>query len=317
VANRDGGVVKIWARPEDCAGTNTSIGPDDLKPWGSDDCVAWYTPFPETNNQWVVAWTTGVLDEATCQWHDQKLWTAEGRGEGDPSFYCDDDRVYVHRLDGETGVVEDTVAIPFPCTTFGFWGGAVDANNDLWLTRIFEPQPFAGAIRVDFEMLDWEHIPSFKGFGITVDHDGMIWGSSFTPVKWDPATETLTAFVGQVPGSGGSTGLAEDHVGRVWVGIHGGGQAIDAESMALLDTVAFPGETREVADGQTLTMPPVGFSVDVDGFIWAVSGWQDRAFRVDPVTLDVEVVDGLEGAYAYSDMAGGALNAVACNPPAG
>ncbi len=76
VANRYGGVVKIWARAEDCAGASTSSGPADVLPGGTDDCVAWYVPFPEATSQRPVAWTSGTLNEVTCEWEDQKLWTA-------------------------------------------------------------------------------------------------------------------------------------------------------------------------------------------------------------------------------------------------
>jgi len=303
VANRYGGVVKIWARPEDCAGPNTSSGAADIKPWGTDDCVAWFTEFPEATSQRPVAWTTGVLDEATCEWQDQKIWTAEGRGGTPNQGMCDDDRVWVHRLDGATGVIEDTIDLPYPCNTFGVYGGVVDANNDLWLTRLFENSP--GAIRVDFETLEHDEAPPFYGYGITVDHNGMIWGGTGIPGKWDPATSTWTQIVGSINNYG--VGLAEDTMNRMWVGIVGGIQAIDVDTMALGPTVMFPGETAQAK----------GMSVDVDGYIWAVPDSQTRAYRVDPESLEFEQFDGLVGAYTYSDMTGGAINSVACNPPAG
>jgi hypothetical protein len=304
VANRNGGVVKIWARPEDCAGPNTSSGPNDIKAWDSDDCVAWYTEFPLAKSQRPVAWTSGVLDEDTCTWADQKLWTAEGRGEGGIApVYCNDDVVWVHRLDGETGMIEDSVELPYPCTTFGIYGGAVDSNNDLWLTRLFEGSP--GAIRVDFDDLSYDTAPPFYGYGITVDHNGMIWGGTGVPGKWDPATQTWTQIMGSINNAG--VGLAEDHQERMWVGIVGGIQAIDTETMQLLETVMFAGLNTQCK----------GISVDVDGYVWAVPDSGDRAFKVDPDALTYEMVGGLIGAYTYSDMTGGALNSVACNPPAG
>lgn len=303
VANRYGGVVKIWARAEDCAGASTSTGAGDIRPWGTDDCVAWYTPFPLASSQRPVAWTTGTLDLATCEWNDQKIWTAEGRGGNPGGGFCSDDRVYVHRLDGETGVIEDTVELLMPCTTFGVYGGVVDANNDLWLTRLFEGSP--GAVRVDYDTLTYDTVGPFYGYGITVDHNGRIWGGTGVPGRWDPATATWTTIMGSIQNAG--VGLAEDQAGRMWVGINGGIQAVDVETMALGDTVMFVGETIQSK----------GISVDVDGFIWAVPDSQTRAYKVDPVTLDYEQFNGLVGAYTYSDMTGGAINSVACNPPAG
>lgn len=302
VANRFGGVVKIWARPEDCSGASTSTGAGDIRPWGTDDCVAWYTPFPQASSQRPVAWTTGVLDEATCEWQDQKIWTAEGRGGNNPGM-CSDDRVYVHRLDGETGAIEDTVEIMLPCNTFGVYGGVVDANNDLWLTRLFEGSP--GAVRVDYDTLTYDTVGPFYGYGITVDHNGRIWGGTGVPGRWDPATSTWTTIMGSIQNVG--VGLAEDRVGRMWVGINGGIQSIDVDTMALGPAVMFAGETIQSK----------GISVDVDGFIWAVPDSQDRAYKVDPDDFSYAQLGGLVGAYTYSDMTGGALNSVACNPPAG
>jgi hypothetical protein len=303
VANRFGGIVKIWATAGDCAGNNTSTGAGDVKPWGTDDCVAWFTDFPEARSQRPVAWTSGTLDEATCEWHDQKIWTAEGRGGVIDSGMCNDTEIWVHRLDGDTGVVEDTLTLPYPCTTFGVYGGAVDSENDLWLTRLFENSP--GALHIDSETLAVEEIGPFFGYGITVDHAGRIWGGTGVPGRWDPATLTWTTIAGSIMNSG--VGLAEDHSNRMWVGIVGGIQAIDTDTMALGETVMFAGENIQSK----------GMSVDVDGFIWAVPDSQNRAYRVDPSDLSYEQIGGLVGAYTYSDMTGGALSSVACNPPAG
>ena len=93
----------------------------------------------------------------------------------------------------------------------------------------------------------------------------------------------------------------------MWVGMFGGIQAIDVASMTLLDAVLFEGEMSQCK----------GISVDVDGYIWAVPESQDRAYKVDPDTLDYEMFTGLVGAYTYSDMTGGALKSVTCNPPNG
>jgi hypothetical protein len=302
VANRNGGVVKIWARPDDCKGANTSTGADDIKPWGTDDCVAWYTEFADARSQRPVAWTTGVRNEVTCAWEDQKIWTAEGRGPGVmPGGYCQDDKVYVHRLNGDTGAIEDTVVLPYPCTTFGVYGGAVDSTNDLWLTRLFEGSP--GALRVDFETLEVEEVPPFYGYGITVDHNGRIWGGTGIPGRWDPIAKLWQTIDGSIENYG--VGLAEDQQGRMWVGIKAGIQAVDVETLALGPAVMFDGETIQSK----------GISVDVDGYIWAIPDNADRAYRVDPNDLGYVKIGGLIGAYTYSDMTGGSLKSVACNPP--
>lgn len=303
VANRNGGVIKIWARPEDCKGPNTSSGPGDVKAWGADDCVAWYTAFPEARSQRPVAWTSGVQNPETCEWDDQKIWTAEGRAPGMMGMggFCTDDRIYVHRLDGATGAIEETLDLAFPCTTFGVYGGVVDSKNDLWLTRLFEGSP--GALRVDFETLEVETIGPFYGYGITVDHNGRIWGGTGVPGRWDPQAMQWETIMGSIQNAG--VGLAEDHEGRMWVGIVGGIQAIDVDTLALQEQVLFDGENVQCK----------GISVDVDGYIWAVPDSQNRAYRVDPIDLSYQMIGGLVGAYTYSDMTGGALKSVACNPP--
>ena len=58
-----------------------------------------------------------------------------------------------------------------------------------------------------------------------------------------------------------------------------------------------------------------GGFVDVDGFIWAIPDNSDRAYRVDPTDLSYVKIGGLIGAYTYSDLSGGSLKSVACNPP--
>jgi len=209
----------------------------------------------------------------------------------------------VHRLDGDTGVVEDSITLPYPCTNFGVYGGAVDSNNDLWLTRLFEGSP--GGLHIDHDTLVHTEVGPFYGYGITVDHNGRIWGGTGVPGRWDPATQTWTQIMGSIQNVG--VGLAEDRNNRMWVGIVGGIQAIDVDTMVLGESVLFAGESVQSK----------GMSVDVDGYIWAVPDSQNRAYRVDPDDLSYEQIGGLVGAYTYSDMTGGALNSVACNPPAG
>jgi len=57
VANRHGGLTKIWARQDDCQDLNnngkidTSTGKNNVLPFGSDECVAWYTAFPGATTQ--------------------------------------------------------------------------------------------------------------------------------------------------------------------------------------------------------------------------------------------------------------------------
>ena len=309
VANRMGGVTKVWARPELCTDQNnngmieTSTGAGDVLAFDAEECVAWHTPFPDATTQRPVAWTSGVYNEETCEWEQQKVWTAAANGTPGGVWPCDGaEGIYVYRLDGESGAVEDVVHMPdVTCGgTFGPYGGAVDFNNDLWM-YIWS----AGTIvHVDFETLDYETV-SGGSYGITVDNEGRVWVDSGS--RYDPASGQWANKVpaNGLPGSGGS-GVAVDGMGRVWTATQGGVGWIDVETMAVGDTVPLP-------EGGLYR----GIAVDVDGFVWAVLLGGTSAHRIDPITYEIQTVNGLNAPYTYSDMSGGQLSNVTCNPPAG
>jgi hypothetical protein len=74
-------------------------------------------------------------------------------------------------------------------------------------------------------------------------------------------------------------------------------------------------------DGETLEVTEIlddvgghGWAVDFDGYIWCVPFVGSRAYVIDPDTLEQDAtVEGLIGAYTYSDMTGFQL-ANATNP---
>jgi hypothetical protein len=301
VANRHTGLVKIWARPEFCAGGNTSTGKDDVKAWGTDDCVDWYTEFPDMTVQRPVQWTPGTGD---CH-QDQKIWTTTGSMGQGPGM-CGQSGVWVHRLDGDSGVIEDTIHLSdaeFPCdhtgTTLGLglgpYGGAVDYEGNFW----FHGFGNGKLARVDFETLDVE-IFTGGGYGITVDTEARVWTSS-SIARFDYATgERKNANVST------SGGITQDLQGRIWAASQIGVVWVDMETLAVGDDIALPG------NGQVK-----GVSADIDGYIWAVRQDDPTAYKIDPDTYDIQTYTGLDGPYTYSDMAGGAINNVTCNPPEG
>lgn len=75
-------------------------------------------------------------------------------------------------------------------------------------------------------------------------------------------------------------------------------------------------ETLEVGDVVPLPISGLyrGISVDIDGYIWAVRLGGSEAFKIDPVDYTYEMVGGLNGPYTYSDITGGQISNVACNP---
>lgn len=311
IANRHVGIVKIWTRPEFCAGGNTSTGRNDVKAWGTDDCVAWYTDFPDKTVQRPVQWTTGKPNPVTCQYEDQKVWVTSGAMGSQPG-YCGSSGVWVHRLNGETGVMEDEIYIPddeFPCDHsdiqmgYGPYGGAVDADGNFWFQQGFDTNKLA---RIDFATLDYE-IFDGGGYGITVDTKGRVW---VNPVKrFDYSTKTwMSAGVGE------TGGIAQDLQGRMWAAQppHMGGPgvvSVDMETLAVGATVVLP------APGWNTLVK--GVSVDIDGYIWAILKDDFRAYKIDPNTLMLQWYEGLSGPYTYSDMTGGQISNVSCNPPEG
>lgn len=304
VANRAGGITKIWARPEYCTDKNgngtieTSQGKDNVLPFDQEECVAWFTAFPDATTQRPIAWTSGTYNEATCEFEDQKIWTAAANGTKGAVWPCDGAQgFFVYRLNGDTGEVEDTIHMPeITCGgTFGPYGGAVDSDNNFWM-YIWS----AGTlVHVDHETLEYYTING-GSYGITVDTKGRVWIDSGQ--RYDPVTMQWASQIGNQPGNGGS-GVAVDLKGRVWKATTGGVGWVDSETMMVGDTVTLPnpGLAR-------------GVGIDVDGYIWAVILGGTQAFRIHPDTYEIATYDGLNAPYTYSDMAGGQINNVTCNP---
>jgi hypothetical protein len=313
VANRHTGLTKIWAREEFCdpnkngqPGVQTSTGPNDVLAFDQDDCIAWHNPFSENSYsvQRPVAWTSGVLNEETCEYEEQKVWTTTG---AQGSFgQCGPDGIYVHLVDGEDGSVEDFVHIPEnvqTCGSLGPYGAAVDSENDVWFYVWGGGAVF---VEVDYDTLDYT-IHSGSSYGITVDTKDRVWNGSSIPRRYDPVNKvTDTTQGGSIMGNYG-TGIAQDHEGRMWVGASGGFGWVDMETMQVGPTIAIPGATGLFR----------GISVDVDGYIWGVPLGGTEAWRYDPDTEEAESVGGLNGPYTYSDMTGGQLNQVTCGTPEG
>jgi hypothetical protein len=319
VANRLGGVTKIWARPENCVDKNgngvidTSTGPNDVLAFAEEECIAWHTLVPETTVQRPVAWTSGTLNETTCEYEDQKLWTTTGRDgplgnpmdmTGTGHGYCGPTGNWVHRLNGGTGVVEDEFHIPesdVSCTGggawgYGFYGAAVDPDDNLWLSTF----AVGKSVKVDFATLDYTVVEG-SSYGLTVDTAGRAWHDG-SQARYDEATQEWVPSDPRLQGAGGS-GIAQDLQGRMWTATTDGVGWVDMETQEAGDTVVtgFAGIHR-------------GIAVDVDGFIWAIPLNGTVAIKIDPDTYETEIVTGLNEPYTYSDMSGGQLTNVNCNP---
>ncbi|MBA3549921.1 MAG: hypothetical protein H0T76_25875 [Nannocystis sp.] len=297
VANRTGGVTKIYADPADCTESNGQPGIQTSNnnvalDWGVEECIAWYTPSAFTTQR-PVAWAPGTLNPATCKYEDQKLWTAGGQSGVSESLV-------VHRLNGETGALEDTIAMPDVYHGyFGAYGGAVNQAGDFWFITYDLPSTL---VRVDAKTLAYEKFSVPDGlcpYGFAVDSKGRPWTGSFcqASARFTPETQTWDQF----PVLG--YGLQQDAEGRMWIADYSlpGTRAIDAESLAILDTI--PLDSFSVK----------GISIDFYGYVWVVD-MDHSAFRIDPDDKSVMSYGGLVGPYTYSDMTGWGLSNVA-NPP--
>jgi hypothetical protein len=284
VANRLSGVTKIVARPEECNDpTNTSTGGGDIKPW-MDGCIAWFTPFNYASQR-PVAWTQGEFDDGTCRYENTKLWTSGANASID-----------VILIDGETGVVEQTIPIPGVAPNFyGIYGAAVDNEGNFWGSQL----GIGALVRVDIDDFTVQTWPmNQSGYGMTVDHEGRPWTCSSAVARFDPASETWMA--NAMAGASGG-GCMVDADGILWVGGYDPGTyanvllGIDSETLMAVQSIPIPNYAK-------------GISIDFQGNVWAVS-YTAEAYRVNPVTMQIDTFTGLVGPYTYSDMTGFALSA--------
>jgi hypothetical protein len=303
VANRAGGVTKVYARSGDCVESNgmpgiqTSTGALDILPWGTEECVAWFTDIVAESNR-PVAWAPGVVDPVTCEVTGEKLWTSASSPTMPGSLH-------VYRLDGVTGTIEDDVPIPeVALGSWGAYGGAVDGDGNFWFTTHGTAMPNASITRVDAVTLDYEIWPTpaeLAPYGFTVDADGRPWvaGYAGSVSRFDPTTETWDVMPGMVQGFG----IQQDAMGRMWLAAYyaSAAIAIDADTMMQVDSVAMPAGILK------------GCSIDFFGNVWIVYQY-GSAWRIDPDTHDMVSYDGLVGAYTYSDMTGWGLSNVAFPP---
>lgn len=310
VSNRDpGGVTKIAAHLENCVDTNnnnqieTSSGPNDVLPWGQDECVLWHTVTPTNgygNGPRPTAWEGGKFDEQGCTVDENpRLWIGFRTDGGNGVFW---------RIDGATGDVLDEVDVGYWGGGFGPYGGAVNAEGDLMVTGL-NTDP---SMHIDAETLAVTNLgnPGTNcKYGMSVDQNGDIWvGHCFGEgvSHYSFANNQWTT----IPNAGGQrvNGVQADRDGNVW------GAGSDPCRIVQIDV-----ETKQYINAN-IPLPfdcssPWGVSVDVEGFVWIVDMGSSKAYKVDPETYQTMLtVNGLVGPYTYSDMTGSGLNLVV-NPP--
>jgi hypothetical protein len=301
VANRSSGVTKVVALHENCdemtngqPGLQTSSGKNDVLAWGGDDCVAWYTAFDGFNNQRPVAWTSGVLNQATCTVEDQFVWTTA-------SVHSQGGSLHVYRLNGDDGSIDEDIQIPeIGSGYFMAYGGAVDSENDFWFVTYDTQQ----LVQVDYEDLTYDIHPTGTQcpYGFTVDSLDRPWVGDFCSGSgfFDPLTEQWTTLPGIL-----GYGLQEDDEQVMWLATFSppGLRGIDINTQQETNWIMLPtGSSR-------------GVSVDFEGYVWFVD-MSTSAWKVDTDAGTWESYNGLNGPYTYSDMTGHGLNLVSGGIPA-
>lgn len=308
VANRHGGLVKFYAEKDDCVESNgidgiqTSTGPDDVLDWAVEECRAWYTEFP-TTNQRPVAWTQGS-SIGDCDSTGEMVWTVMSALPGIAPGTGGPGGVVVALVDGADGSIAEQITVDgFSGMNLGAYGGAVDGEGNLYFSPMGGLELGAAQLaRVDAGTLEVTLWPlPIASYGITVDHNGRVWVSGVLGAgagRFDPDTEAWDMVPGAFSSQGGLAVGPDDHM---WIATDSGAVSVHVDTLAL---------------GPTFTPPSGGLvkgvSVDGDGFVWAVNG---VAWKFDPATgAEVGSYDGLDGPYTYSDMTGYALQNATCPP---
>jgi hypothetical protein len=315
VANRNGGVAKVFSQHEDCdemkngvPGLQTSMDSNYL-PWGQDDCIDWFVPFNYTTQR-PVAWAPGILDMGTCTYSDEDLWTA-GCNTGVHAF------VQVSLLDGDTGNIEFTVEVPgFECSDLSPYGGAVNADGNFWFTNLVPGADRLGFVDRDTQATQVINMP-ITPYGMTVDHDGNPWIASWagsqnaSAAKYDVGTQTWSFANNHVAYS--LSGIQEDADGRMWMNYW----QYDGQDQGTGGLVYIDMETMQVSERFNIGCQASscrGMSVDLNGMVWSTSQSSNTAFRFNPDTLQVDTYNQLVGPYTYSDMTGWGIQSATCGP---
>ena len=113
--------------PQFSAMIDTSTGPNDIRPWGADECVVWSQTFPSPGYSYgprPTAWEGVAQDPVTCETPTPRLWGGWMDNQNNAHFV---------RLDGDTGVQLDEVIRPnWFGSGYGPYGGAVNSAGDLY-----------------------------------------------------------------------------------------------------------------------------------------------------------------------------------------
>ncbi|MEE9384371.1 MAG: hypothetical protein V3V08_13285 [Nannocystaceae bacterium] len=314
VANRAGSVLKIAEKLELCVDADgdgeiqTSSGPDDVLPWGDDECVIWYheigfDPTPPIHEGGIraVAWDFDRGDDADADvdcYGRPNVWI----GWRDvPS-----NNAVIRKLVGYSGETADEVVVDNwqGHWNHGAYGGAIDPDGNFWALGTQ-----GTLIKVDGDDLTydrWDHPEDLQIYGMAIDADGVPWMASWLGKIWkfDLDQESFVEMyeISQNATPRNLRGLAIDLDGHAWIAGNTGCGLVryDTKQEKIVD------EYIELHN----CVEPVGVSVDSDGDVWIVDRKAEHAYELDADTYEHQIVSGLVAPYTYSDMTGAGLGLV-------
>lgn len=305
VTNRDptsgpSTVTKFAGDHSDCVDKNdnnkidTSTGPDDVKPWGEDECMLWNVPLGSGS----------AIGARATAWDGKE---DPDTGIGGHVFIGAMSNKTVYKLNGETGEIMDQAA-----TALGHYGGAIDNKGNLWTVDMFCTVGNCSIERISLDNLSDHETHIVKcGYGISVDAKGRVWTAGMAGLdggcvsRFDPETSenvwTITGGFGDF-NRGVAVGFASSE-GSVWAANTVGDLVqVNMETMELVK--------RQKVGGDNM----VGIAIDFEGYVWTVSQTANTAYKIDPVSWQVTPVAIGSGPYTYSDMTGIQLKSV-IEPP--
>jgi hypothetical protein len=322
------GVTKIFPGGKTCtpkSGTTvkTSIGPDDVLPYGSDDCVAWHVDTEGDIRGLAAQDVAGSNHDSVCK-------DFNGQKEFNPTITNTDDKHYlwvgglhgkVYKIDTASGKVLINTKAPTPV-----YGMALAGDGKLWMSN-GNAFGFLDTTRcVDQASCDAATICTVPctvgncaatcdsavkaaysgvgGYGITVDYKQRVWrsaNSSGGPVmRYDPKAPanqrvTLSSSTGTTATTYGG-GIGADASGNVWAAHLGSHIArFNAET---LQGVNIPVNTKGVAVDTKGRI----FAVQYEGAVHMIEPGKTGALTDYKLTSNAVALKGV--AYAYSDMTG-------------
>lgn len=300
VNNRDSGrSTMVAANPADCIDKNgngqidTSQNKNNILAFGADECVRWSVVLPFAGNHPSgprgVTWTPGEWSYDECKYVEPKVWVG---------YLAAGNVAHFARIDGETGVVEETLLAPnwLGQSGYGPYGAALDPQFRPWFSSL--RSEFI-RVNTDQDPITLTRItpPAYvQSYGFTIDRDGDAWFGGWNgPVTvYDQKTQTFTAIPDT---SGAHRGVAADE-NFVWAAHNSPCQLIQVDRKArtlVMKHVTNPCSTA------------IGLSIDVEKKVWLVDqGGFAWKFAPDNVPGMMKV-DVLGSHYVYSDMTGGQL----------